>query len=151
MCVGATSRQGYLAGMKALLTLMLLSGPATIFAQGVPVSSSESSPGASYLHFASATNGCVAGRKLAEEDIAARRPCLLLASGIAPVAYTTDADFERAFGVRYLESGCTSPAADCAAAYDARVFQYLTENFGRAWRKKIRKDVLGLADWKRRH
>lgn len=137
--------------MKALLILMLLSSPATMFAQGAPNVSAEPALHASSLAFASAADGCAEGRQLAEKDIAARRPCLLLASGIAPVAYTTDADFKRAFGVRYLDNGCTGPAADCAAAYNARVFEYLTENFGRAWRKKIRKDVLGLAEWQRRH
>ena len=137
--------------MKALLILSMLSSPATLFAQAAPELSAEPTPHASYLTFASAANGCAEGRQLAEKDIAARRPCLLMAGGIAPVAYTTDADFERAFGVRYLENGCTGPAVACAAAYDARVFEYLTENFGRAWRKKIRKDVLGLAEWKRRH
>ena len=137
--------------MKALLILSLLSSPATLFAQSAPELSATPTPHASYLTFASAANGCAEGRQLAEKDIVARRPCLLLAGGIAPVAYTTDADFERAFGVRYLENGCTGPSVGCAAAYDARVFEYLTENFGRAWRKKIRKDVLGLAEWKRRH
>ena len=137
--------------MKSLLMLLLLSSPATIFAQAAPELSAAPTPHANYLNFASAANGYAEGRELAKKDIAARRPCLLVASGIAAIVYTTDADFEQAFGVRYLDTGCTGPAADCAAAYDARVFEYLTENFGRAWRKKIRKDVLGLAEWKRRH
>ncbi len=138
--------------MKALLIMTLLgSSPAMVLAQDAFAGSAEPAPYSSQLGFASVANGCEEGRKLAEKDIAACRPFLLLAGGIAPVAYSADASFERAFGVRYLESGCTGPAPACAAAYDARVFEYLTENFGRGWRKKIRKDVLGLAEWKRRH
>jgi len=137
--------------MKALLILMLLGSPPLLVAQGVPVLHAPPSSHADYLTFASEANGCEEGKKLAEKDIAEKKSCLLLAGGVAPVVYTTDADFEREFGVRYLENGCSGPATSCAAAYDARVFQYLTETFGRTWRKKIRKDVLGLAEWKRKN
>ncbi|QKG56528.1 hypothetical protein GKZ68_07720 [Hymenobacter sp. BRD128] len=135
--------------MKAVLILMLVSSPISLFAQGAPTFSLERLPHASYLDFASELDGCEEGKKLAEKDIEEKRPCLLLASGIAPIAYTTDKDFENKFGVHYLENGCTGPATACATAYDARIFQYLTERFGRAWQKKVRKDVLGLAEWKR--
>ncbi|MGI4873840.1 MAG: hypothetical protein ACRYFX_21985 [Janthinobacterium lividum] len=137
--------------MKIAATLLLIISPVVLHAQDTPASNQESTPNATCLDFASVEDGCSEGRRLAEKDIKEKKPCLLLAGGIAPVVYATDKNFELEFGVRYLENGCTGPNAACAAAYDTRIFQYLTENFGGAWRKKIRKDVLAFEEWKRKN
>lgn len=88
-----------------------------------------------------------AATALAERDIQAGTPFLILASGGAPVVITTDAAFERQFKVEYFEMGCTSPNLVSMRAYNARMFAYLQATYGKAWRRRIRSDVVGLAQW----
>jgi hypothetical protein len=87
---------------------------------------------------------------LAERDIQAKTPFLILVSGEAPVTITTDAAFERQFQVAYFEMGCISPNPAGVRAYNARIFAYLQATYGKAWRRRVRPDVVGLAHWKSR-
>ena len=85
---------------------------------------------------------------LAERDIQAGTPFLILSSGEAPVVITTDAAFERRFNVDYFEMGCISPLVAVMQAYNARIFAYLQATYGKAWRRRVRPDVVGLREWK---
>lgn len=85
---------------------------------------------------------------LAERDIQAGTPYLILASGEAPVVITTDATFERQFNVAYFEMGCISPPPAAMRAYNMRTFAYLQATYGKAWRRRVRRDVVGLTPWK---
>jgi hypothetical protein len=89
-----------------------------------------------------------AATTLAERDIQAGTPFLILASGEAPVRITTDAAFERQFKVEYFEMGCISPDIASMRAYNARMFAYLQGTYGKAWRRRVRPDVVGLAQWR---
>lgn len=84
---------------------------------------------------------------LAERDIQAGTPFLILTSGEAPITLTTDAAFERQFKVEYFEMGCVSPYPASVRAYNARMFAYLQATYGKAWHRRIRSDVVGLAQW----
>lgn len=76
---------------------------------------------------------------------------LFLQGGIAPVEYATDKDFENKYGIYVLDFGCIAPDYKCVIEYNNRVFNYLTEKFGKKWSKKIRKDVIGFKEWKRNY
>ncbi len=90
-------------------------------------------------------------KNLARQDIDKGTPFLLLQSGIAPVVYTTDSIFENKFRVYYYEQGCTGPDNELMKAYNIEIFKYLDEQFGKKWRKSIRKDVIGFKKWKRKN
>lgn len=85
-----------------------------------------------------------AATALAERDIQAGTPFLVLTSGEAPIVRTTDAAFERQFHVEYFEMGCTSPSPVAVRAYNARIAAYLQTTYGRAWRRRVRSDVVGV-------
>lgn len=91
-----------------------------------------------------------AAASLAERDIQAGTPYLILTSGEAPVVITTDAAFERQFHIDYFEMGCISPAPAAVQAYNSRIFAYLQATYGKAWRRRVRPDVVGLKQWKSR-
>lgn len=74
---------------------------------------------------------------------------LFLQGGIAPIEYVTDKDFENKYGIYFFDFGCVAPDYKCVIKYNNLVFDYLTEKFGNKWSKKIRKDVIGLKEWKR--
>jgi hypothetical protein len=94
---------------------------------------------------------CSRASILAERDIRANAPFLLVASGIAPVVYASDAAFEGQFRVRYFDEGCTGPSHACLMSYNQRVFNYLQATYGKRWQRVVRKDVVGLKEWKRKH
>lgn len=90
-------------------------------------------------------------KNLARQDIDKGTPFLLLQSGIAPVVYITDSIFENKFRVYYYEQGCTGPDNEFMKAYNIEIFKYLDEQFGKKWRKSIRKDVIGFKKRKRKN
>jgi len=90
-------------------------------------------------------------QNLARQDIDKGTPFLFLQSGIAPDIYTTDSIFENKFRVYYYEQGCTGPDNELMKAYNIEIFKYLDEQFGKKWRKSIRKDVIGFKKWKRKN
>lgn len=84
----------------------------------------------------------------AKSDIENGTPFLLLQGGISPIVYGTDRDFERKYKVYFHDYGCTGPDEKLSAAYNSWTFDYLTKKYGTKWIKEIRKDVIGLRDWK---
>jgi hypothetical protein len=83
-------------------------------------------------------------RQLATQDILNGTPFLLLQSGLAPMVYSTDNNFQNKYDVFYYESGCTGPKEKFAVEYNRTVFKYLTDKYGKKWKKEIRKDVIGF-------
>jgi hypothetical protein len=87
---------------------------------------------------------CGINQDIAQRDIRNNKPRLLLAGGIAPVAYPDQHKFEKKFGVAYHEFGDSAPNQQCMVKYNKVVFKYLDSKYGRKWRKEVRKDVVGL-------
>lgn len=102
--------------------------------------------GATRLTFA---NSIIQAEQLANGDISNGISFLLLAGGIAPVVIATDPKFERKYGIYFYEYGCTGPDYDYIKAYNKVIFEHLTEQYGKRWIKEVRKDVVGLKDWKK--
>lgn len=88
--------------------------------------------------------------EFANEDIANGTIFLLLAGGISATIITTDAAFERKYDIYFNEFGCTGPEYELITAYNSVVFEHLTQQYGKRWYKEIRKDVVGLKDWKKK-
>lgn len=89
--------------------------------------------------------------QLANEDVSNGTPFLLLAGGIAPVIIATDPEFEKKYEIYFYEFGCTGPEDKYIMAYNEVVFEFLTKKHKTRWIKEVRKDVVGLKDWKKRN
>jgi hypothetical protein len=85
-----------------------------------------------------------------KSDFKKKTVFLFLQGGIVPVEYTTDKDFENKYGIYFFDFACLAPDYKCVIEYNNRVFDYLTKKFGKKWMKKIRKDVIGFKEWKRK-
>lgn len=84
-------------------------------------------------------------RQQALDDIRNGKANLLVPGGFAPVIYLTDKDFKEKYKVGYYVFGCIAPDMDeCLVLYNQTIFQYLDNNYGKKWRKNVRKDVMGL-------
>lgn len=104
--------------------------------------------GAKKLTFVETTD-CKQAEEFFKEDLKRNTVFLLLQGGIAPVIYDTDKDFQNNYGVYYYEFGCVGPETECTKKYNFLVFEYLRKTKGNKWLKDIRKDVLGLKDWRK--
>jgi hypothetical protein len=104
--------------------------------------------GCQQLYWLPVGSASTAAAALAERDIQAGTPFLILASGGAPAVITTDAAFERQFKVEYFEMGCISPNLASMRAYNARMFAYLQATYGKTWRRRVRPDIIGLGKWR---
>ncbi|MCJ8166444.1 hypothetical protein MKJ04_16485 [Pontibacter sp. E15-1] len=87
-------------------------------------------------------------RELAKKDIENNMPFLLLRSGIAPVVYSADSSFENKYNVYYYEDGCTGPDYSLTEEYNFVILDHLQRTYGKEWRRKIRKDVVGYKKWR---
>lgn len=76
---------------------------------------------------------------------------LFLQGGIAPVEYTTDKEFENEYGIYFYDFGCVPLSEKCVIEYNSRVFDYLTKEYGKKWKREIRDDVIGFKEWKRKN
>ena len=85
---------------------------------------------------------CEYSKEQAEKDWKNGNPKLLLVGSIAPLAKSrSDKRFERNFGVKYLDFGCTPPIIDCILIYNQRIFEFLDNKYGSSWRNSVRSDV----------
>lgn len=69
---------------------------------------------------------------------------LLLSGGIAPVSYQSDKEFSKKYNLNFVEFGCEAVANESLYEYNKTVFEYLDKQYGKKWRKEIRKDIIGL-------
>jgi hypothetical protein len=84
-----------------------------------------------------------------EHDVRNKTIILFLQSGEAPIRYASDEAFENKYGVHFDDFGCVGMQDyACIVKYNYMVFDYLTTRFGKTWRKEIRKDIIGLKQWK---
>ncbi len=85
-----------------------------------------------------------ANENRALQDIQDGKPKLLLASGDAPIIYKSDQYFSDKYKVYYYDYGCLPEKKECMIQYNKSIFKYLDQKFGKAWRKEVRKDIIGL-------
>ena len=88
---------------------------------------------------------------LAKSDLKAKKPFLLIQGGIASIIYPTDKAFTKAYGVDYYDFGCVGAEKKISTAYNNIIFEYLCRTYGRKWKNIIRKDVIGLKEYKKRN
>ncbi|WP_221417950.1 hypothetical protein, partial [Fulvivirga kasyanovii] len=88
--------------------------------------------------------------ELAKLDIQNGIPFLLLKGGIAPTVIGTDPEFEKKYEIYFYEYGCTGPEHEIIIAYNEMIFDFLTMKYGKEWLKEVRKDVIGLKNWKKK-
>lgn len=82
-------------------------------------------------------------KKKAFKDIKNGPPLLLLQGGIAPMIYTTDDEFEKKFRIKYYDFGCVAPEnIDYLIEYNNTIIDFLSEKYGRRWKKTVRKDII---------
>ncbi|WP_462265141.1 FEKKY domain-containing protein [Mucilaginibacter sp.] len=93
--------------------------------------------------FAIQLNVCEVDANQADWGIQHGKIRLLLAGGISPVYYHGQEVFEKKYHLRYEDYGCTPPKQTCMVAYDRAIFNYLDKQYGKRWRKEVRKDVVG--------
>ena len=85
-----------------------------------------------------------ANKNKALQDIKEGKPKLLLASGDAPIVYKSDKLFSDKYQVYFYDYGCLPDRQECMIQYNKCIFEYLDNKFGKAWRKEVRKDIIGL-------
>jgi hypothetical protein len=103
------------------------------------------------MNFADTIRNCDAMDKWFNHDVKNNTIFLFLQSGIAPVVYTKDKDFENKYKVYLEDFLCTAPDYKCVIRYNNDVFKYLTSIYGEKWIKQLRKDVIGFKEWKQQH
>ncbi|MEP2278826.1 hypothetical protein [Maribacter sp.] len=71
---------------------------------------------------------------------------LYIIGSIAPVANSkSDNRFEKKYKLKYFDFGCEpSEVYECIEKYNRRAFMFLDLKYKDKWRKKVRKDVIGL-------
>lgn len=86
--------------------------------------------------------GCEYSRQQADKDWKNEKPKLLIVGSIAPIAISTsDTKFEKKYGIKYFDFGCTPTIAECIKIYNERIFELMDKTYGMKWRKKVRSDV----------
>jgi hypothetical protein len=101
------------------------------------------------ITFADTTRNCEVMYQWFKHDVANNTIFLFLQGGIAPVIYSDDKGFESKYKVYFWDFGCTTPEQKCLISYNTKVFDYLTNTYGKTWMKKIRKDVIGFSEWQK--
>ena len=85
-------------------------------------------------------------REKALADIKNGEINILESSGITPVFYKSNSKFAKIYNVNFVEYGCEAIAWESIYEYNRTVFEYLDKKYGTKWRKKIRKDIVGLEE-----
>jgi hypothetical protein len=81
----------------------------------------------------------------AKHDIKKEKIQLLLVGGIVPTRLNNQNEFEKKYGLKYIDYGDQLPASlECLALYNRTIFEYLDSQFGKSWRLEVRPDVIGF-------
>lgn len=91
-------------------------------------------------------NVCEVDALQAQQDIIQGKVRLVLIGGISPIYYEGQEVFERKYKLSYHEYGCTPPDEKCVREYNKAIFVYLDKQYGKQWRKEVRKDVIGYSN-----
>lgn len=131
----------HLSDMRQLITLILILYGSLSFSQNK----------SQFFRFSSISNeSCDTVSNLFKEDLSYNNLYLFIIGGPAPTIYETDQDFYKQFKVSYYDFGCIVPTSnECLKEYNYLVFAHLSEKHGEKWLKKVRKDVLGVKEWKK--
>jgi len=86
--------------------------------------------------------------KLAKKDIKKNLLFLIVPGGIAPAIYDSDFGFNQNYGVSFINFGCEPINENIASAYNVKVFNFLTEQYGLNWLKVARTDAFGLKEYR---
>jgi len=92
---------------------------------------------------------CLVNRELALSDIRENKLRLLLIGGVAPTIVIGQELIENKYNFNYYDFGCNAITEECVKEYNFEIFKYLDHNYGNVWRNSIRKDVIGLNDYKK--
>ena len=92
---------------------------------------------------------CKNAKTVAINDIRDNKIKVLIVGGIGPIEYTTDKYFEDKYEIVFYDYGDLPAKYDCMKYYNFEIFEYLTDKYGKKWRKEIRKDVFALKEWKK--
>ncbi len=86
--------------------------------------------------------GCKYSKEQAVKDWKKGKPKLLLIGSVAPIVNSSaDKRFEKKYGIKYLDFGCTPPIEECIKIYNEQIFELMDKKYGTEWRKKARSDV----------
>lgn len=103
-----------------------------------------SSSAASRIAFA---NSQLESEYLAKEDIETKNIYIFLEGDWDSIVYSTDKGFEKKYNVIFIDQGCIE--SKFSLNYNFVVYNFIYKTYGRKWMKEIRKDALGLKEWKR--
>jgi hypothetical protein len=83
----------------------------------------------------------------AKNDIISNEIKLQLGPGYIRSFNSYDRTFQKKYHLSYTGTGCLRfDAHSCLASYNKIIFQLLDARHGQKWRKKVRRDVIGLND-----
>lgn len=86
---------------------------------------------------------------VAKKDIQKNTIYLFAYGGSAPIIYTTDEMFEQKYNLTYDPGSCINPEYECLKNYNYTIFDYLMRQYGKKWLRTVRKDIVGLKEWKK--
>lgn len=93
------------------------------------------------------TAKCEYSRESAQSDISKGRPKLLIDGSISVTAFSKEDDkFAHRYKIRYYNLGDSVYALECIEMYNAEVFQYLDNKYGKSWREDVRPDVIDISE-----
>ena len=88
---------------------------------------------------------CLYSSKKAENDWEKGKPQFLLIGSIAPIGNTkSDNKFEKKYKIEYYDFGCGIPNYECVELYNQKIAELMDKKYGKKWRKKARKDIVGI-------
>lgn len=84
-------------------------------------------------------------KSAALSDIKAETIFLLLPRGFVGTKINAiDTLFENKYHLKYISRGYTRLPNDNETEYNTTIFSYLDKKYGKAWRKEVRQDIIGL-------
>jgi hypothetical protein len=104
---------------------------------------------AAKITFADTLKNCMVIDEWFKSDVKTHKTFLFIQGGEAPHVYTTDKNFEKKYKIHFNDLGCIVLDLKCITRYNNQVFDYLTSIYGKKWVKEIRKDIVGLSQWKK--
>ncbi|HEY0092516.1 MAG TPA: hypothetical protein VGB43_08530 [Flavobacterium sp.] len=90
-------------------------------------------------------------REMAKSDIKGQSISLFVQGGFAPTVGKSDLPFENKYHLKIRDFGCTALEYKIISAYNHEIFRHLTAQYGSEWITEIRKDVIGLREFKQKN
>ena len=73
-----------------------------------------------------------------------KKPQLVIMGGIVRAIKPSDLKFAKKYKIEFLDTGCEVEDQTCIKAFNQVTIHYLDKKYGKAWRKYIRKNIIGL-------